>query len=391
MRRRVVLFCGGSGASQLVKMYAEMDQIDLTILVNCYDDGLSTGALRRCIPGLLGPSDVRKNVRNSLPRNRDDFASLDHILGLRFRDDLEGAAVLADPLSVLRNVRVTGSLSRRSTASLTDTVERFASYLRSDDRGLSLRDVALGNIIFAGFYLEQQNFNESVRAFAEFADIRASILNLTDGDDLRLVALTDRGLVVPDESGISSLRPSEKLADVFVLDSYLTKADSLHFDGLDKRAKLEYLSARSRVPCMNPEAREAIANADVIIYWPGTQHSSLFPSYLTEGLAEAILDSRAGRKVLVMNAWRDNDIYNESAYSLVDKFLWFMSRKGKRVYEAGCLATDILLNRTRDQATAPALPLGSPNQRYRGAAIHVDDWSDGQGKHAISRMLAWLS
>src|SRR3954468_4317826 len=226
MRRRVVLFCGGSGAAQLVRMYAGMDRVDLTVLVNCYDDGLSTGALRRCIPGLLGPSDVRKNVRNSLRRDRADFAGLDHVLGLRFRDDREGSAVLADPLSVLRDARVTGSLTKRSRTSLADAAERFASYLQADDRGLPLRDVALGNIVFAGLYLRHRDFNESVRAFAEFANVRTRVLNLTDGGDLRLVALTDRGTVVPDESGISSLRPSEKLADVFVLDSYLTSTDS---------------------------------------------------------------------------------------------------------------------------------------------------------------------
>lgn len=385
MRRRVVLFCGGSGASQLVRTYTEMAQIDLTVLVNCYDDGLSTGVLRKYIPGLLGPSDVRKNVRNSLRRDRDDFAGLDHVLGLRFPGDVEEPALLTSPLPAI------GGLSRRSMTSLTDTVERFASYIQSKDRELPLRDLALGNIVFAGFYLEHKDFNESVRAFAEFANIRTRVLNLTDGGDLKLVALTDRGQVVPDESSISSLTPSEKLADVFVLDSYLTESDRQRLDGLDKRAKHEYLTARSRAPRMNPEAREAIVQADVIVYWPGTQHSSLFPSYLTDGLAEAILDSRARRKVLVMNAWKDNDIHNESAYSLVDKFLWFMSRKGKHAYETGHLATDILLNRTRGQARTPELPLGFPNQRHRGTAIHVDDWSDGQGKHAVPRMLAWLS
>ena len=391
MRRRIVLFCGGSGASQLVRTYTEMDQVDLTVLVNCYDDGLSSGALRDYIPGMLGPSDVRKNVRNSLRRNRDAFAGLNRILGLRFGDDLEGSAMLARPLSVLRGAEVTGSLSRRSTASLTDAVDRFASYMQSKDRGLSLRDVALGNIVFAGIYLEHRDFNEAVRAFAELAGIQTRVLNLTDGGDLKLAALTDGGLVVPSESGISWLQSSDKLADVFLLDGYLTETDTRLVDGLSKQAKLEYLSARSRVPRINLEAREAIVNADAIVYWPGTQHSSLFPSYLTDGLADAIAGSKARRKVLVMNVWKDNDICNESAYSLVDKFFWFMSGKGRRVYEVKCLVTDILLNQACDHTRAPALPLGSPTQPCRGAAIHVDDWSDGQGKHAVSRMLAWLS
>ena len=38
------------------------DDVELTLLVNAYDDGLSTGSLRSFIPGMLGPSDFRKNL-----------------------------------------------------------------------------------------------------------------------------------------------------------------------------------------------------------------------------------------------------------------------------------------------------------------------------------------
>src|SRR5256885_7690099 len=35
----------------------------VTLLVNGYDNGRSTGALRRFLPGMLGPSDFRKTLR----------------------------------------------------------------------------------------------------------------------------------------------------------------------------------------------------------------------------------------------------------------------------------------------------------------------------------------
>src|SRR5947208_7764761 len=64
---KVVLFSGGSGTRTIIEHFARHPQISLTVLVNCYDDGHSTGRLRRFIPGMLGPSDIRKNIARMMP------------------------------------------------------------------------------------------------------------------------------------------------------------------------------------------------------------------------------------------------------------------------------------------------------------------------------------
>src|SRR5580692_9815981 len=58
----LVLFSGGSGTQSITETLLQHPQIALRILINAYDDGHSTGRLRRFIPGMLGPSDVRKNI-----------------------------------------------------------------------------------------------------------------------------------------------------------------------------------------------------------------------------------------------------------------------------------------------------------------------------------------
>src|ERR1700736_5387346 len=63
----VVLFSGGSGTQSITEAFLKHPQISLTILINAYDDGHSTGRLRRFIPGMLGPSDVRKNLNRLMP------------------------------------------------------------------------------------------------------------------------------------------------------------------------------------------------------------------------------------------------------------------------------------------------------------------------------------
>ena len=59
---RIVLFCGGRGSATILRALLRQTDVELTLLVNAYDDGLSTGALRNFIPGMLGPSDFRKNL-----------------------------------------------------------------------------------------------------------------------------------------------------------------------------------------------------------------------------------------------------------------------------------------------------------------------------------------
>src|SRR5215472_18924493 len=63
----VVLFSGGSGTRSITDAFRRHPQISLKILINAYDDGHSTGRLRRFFPGMLGPSDVRKNINRIMP------------------------------------------------------------------------------------------------------------------------------------------------------------------------------------------------------------------------------------------------------------------------------------------------------------------------------------
>src|ERR1700685_1555745 len=63
----VVLFSGGSGTKSIAEALLQHPQIRLRILINAYDDGHSTGRLRRFIPSMLGPSDVRKNINPLMP------------------------------------------------------------------------------------------------------------------------------------------------------------------------------------------------------------------------------------------------------------------------------------------------------------------------------------
>ena len=86
------------------------------------------------------------------------------------------------------------------------------------------------------------------------------------------------------------------------------------------------------IPAINPEARDKLIGADIIIYGPGTQYSSLFPSYLTNDLCKTIGKSKA-KKFLITNIFLDNDIINENVESIISKFFYFFNKNKNKSHK----------------------------------------------------------
>jgi 2-phospho-L-lactate transferase/gluconeogenesis factor (CofD/UPF0052 family) len=390
MKKRVAVFCGGSGARELIKALTPRKDVEVTILVNCYDDGLSTGQLRRCIPGMLGPSDIRKTVRHSIPPESPMYSAFTAILDFRFKGDPGGGGMNALMAAAMSENGALGRLDGQSLAAFTGAIDRFLSYCMMQRRKIFWDDMSLGNVFFAGLYLESLDFNKAVKAFSGFFGVKNSIFNLTDGNDLRLVGTTDDQCFLPNEASISMLPESKRIQEIFLIDAKLAENDVRLFENLGGAEKNECLKNRSRVPDLNPDAYNSILAADIIIYWAGTQHSSLLPSYLTNGVAEAVGKSKANKKILVINILKDRDIGRETAFSLMQKFFWYMSRKGEKTDETGSLVTDVLINNPRCESEDSFLPLGIPYHSFSGPPMAINRWCNSHGKHDISKLLAWL-
>src|SRR5512139_1999159 len=60
--KRVVLFTGGRGSELFTSHLVKDRLVRLTLAINGYDDGRSTGEIRRLLGDSLGPSDFRKNA-----------------------------------------------------------------------------------------------------------------------------------------------------------------------------------------------------------------------------------------------------------------------------------------------------------------------------------------
>jgi 2-phospho-L-lactate transferase/gluconeogenesis factor (CofD/UPF0052 family) len=352
MSVRIVLFCGGRGSATIIRALLRQADVELTLLVNAYDDGLSTGALRNFIPGMLGPSDFRKNLSYLFGNYSQAQYALKSLMEYRLPGEIEklarfagsgDLALLDEPLKAWFAQLPPQNLSRMRAL-----LARF--FARDGD--FDYRDCSLGNLVFAGAYLEKNNdFNAAAAAVGELVGARARLLNVSEQQNRILVGLKQDGSFLPNEAAIVEAQSPSPIIGLYLLDRPLGAGETHELMALDQASRQAWLTARDTVPKLSKAAAEALAGADIILYGPGTQHSSLFPSYR---IARAALAAApAPVKALVMNLESDHDIQDLSASDIAD-----------RAMQYGATITHLLLH------TDGALPSGAlTGETYRGAQL----------------------
>jgi 2-phospho-L-lactate transferase/gluconeogenesis factor (CofD/UPF0052 family) len=351
---RIALFCGGRGSATIIRALLRRDDVELTLLVNAYDDGLSTGSLRNFIPGMLGPSDFRKNLSYLFGNYSQSQYALKSLMEYR----------LPGETGALRRFAGTGDLQQleepvkgwfvqlvpQTSIRMRALLTRF--FAHAAGRDFDYRDCSLGNLVFAGAYLEKDgDFNAAAAAVAELVGTRARLLNVAEQQNRILVGLKQDGTLLASEAAIVGPQSPSPIAALYLLEQPLTADDVTELAAVDPAAKENFLAARDRAPGLSKAAAEALAGADIILYGPGTQHSSLFPSYRIARAALAA--SPAPVKALVMNLESDHDIQGLSAGDIAERAIAY-----------GAPATHILLQEGGE------LPEGAlSGESWRGAAI----------------------
>ena len=330
----VSIFCGGRGGARLIRELLRHPQVELFALINAYDDGLSTGELRDFIPGMLGPSDFRKNLANFLHWHSQRQFALTRLLDYRFSAsgvdrDLAGLrewvrqeggkddSVLSDSL------RPVMEMASEKRAAIQHYLRAFFSYQEVSGTAFRFEDCSLGNLIFAGAYLaNDRNFNVAAEELARTFESQARLLNVSNGENRVLVAMKEDGEILENESRIVSEQSNERILDFFFLERPLspTELEQLHrLKEIPERLGL--LRTMHKPVSLSDEARAALLKSDIILYGPGTQFSSLLPSYKTQGIGEAVGESRARLKIFITNIHSDHDIQGTTAAELVQRAL----------------------------------------------------------------------
>lgn len=392
---RVVVFTGGRGAGVLSSHLLVEPGIDLTLAINGYDDGASTGAVRRFLGDCLGPSDFRKNASRLALAKRTCSAALVDFLDARTPERLTEPQASAD-LSDIAEGRATSwlpsmNLSLEERHAVSRRLDRFLAECRQSACVFDFGDCALGNLVFAGgFLLSGRRFNAAVDDYAAVVGLPAGVIeNVTDGANAFLVALESDGTVIGTEEAIVSLPPRSRIEDLFLIDRRLGPDECSALTALGPDGARQALLARSVPARLNPRLAARIDQADLIVYAPGTQHSSLYPSYLTEGLPARLAGNVGATKLLITNLESDVEIRDQDAVSLVSRALFYLTQRGRHALPAPCLVTHFVLNDPGDSPEVrPLVPLGQVETFDDPRMVRIGDFEDGHsGRHDATRVL----
>jgi 2-phospho-L-lactate transferase/gluconeogenesis factor (CofD/UPF0052 family) len=398
----VVLFSGGRGSSVLSKQLINHPQVELTLAINGYDDGLSTGEVRRFLGDSLGPSDFRKNASRLAKELQTCPAALIDILDLRFpvgytaAEALKTLAVDADPATansefqkaMLSKVSQIGPDFARSLGA---KLQYFLRELESRPNGFSFSDCSLGNLVFAGCFLEmRRDFNAAVADYCKLLGLAEGLIeNVTDGANAHLVALDHDHRLLATEADIVDANRRNHIKDIFLIERPLPQEEQDRLAARKPAEILEFLRARSVLLKPNERLLSKIASADLIIYSPGTQHSSLFPSYLTPSLGSAIAQNLTAIKLLITNLQEDADIADISAVDLIEKAAYYLKERDTQPTPTPCLITHYLLNdhqHTTDEK--PYVPLGRIENLEDPRLVRIGAYEErGAGRHDAAKIL----
>ncbi|MGH9372925.1 MAG: 2-phospho-L-lactate transferase CofD family protein, partial [Vicinamibacterales bacterium] len=401
-RMRVVLFSGGRGSGALAAPLASNPRVDLTIAINGYDDGASTGEVRRFLGDSLGPSDFRKNASRLARLLSTGPAALIDLLDLRLPDTLTGRSVAGDLSSTVDGAAVgdprlgqlgalSASLPEQARANVSARLGRFATELEVRGAPFSFADCSVGNLVFAGaFLMSGRDFNATVDDYCHLLGLPAGFIeNVTDGTDAFLVAIDADGRLLGSEEEIVDAKRSNRIQDIFLLSSRPTASDLESLAALHRDVLASQLSARAADVRINPRLSSVVTQADLIVYAPGTQHSSLFPSYLTPGLSDAIAANLTAIKLLVTNIQADAEISGSSAVDIIERAVYYLKEKGRLAVPTPCLITHYLLNDPRQvESETPYVPLGRLESLEDPRLVRVGNYEEGvTGRHDAAKIL----
>lgn len=376
----VVLFSGGRGAGALTRQLVGRPGISLTVAINGYDDGASTGEVRRFLGDCLGPSDFRKNASRLAAELKTCSSELIERLDARL------------PPAILPGEAV-GALTRIASAAGQDPRidEWLSAFLAEYDRRpcFGFGDCSVGNLVFAGAYLcAARDFNAAVDRYCSLLGLPPGLIeNVTDGRDAHLVALDGSGRLLRTEEAIVDARRHNTISRVFLVDGAPDDEEAARIEGLPFDEAVRALLDRRPPSALNPRLAAKIARADLIVYAPGTQHSSLFPSYMTPGLAGAIGGNLRAIKLLVTNLQPDAETTGTTAVDLIDRALYYLNLDGTSI-PTPCLITHYLMNEPGRPETVPHVPLGPVHTIEDPRLVRIGAYEDGvSGRHDAAKVL----
>jgi uncharacterized cofD-like protein len=307
---RVVVLGGGTGLSTIVGGNSQMPDWPnrpllgmkqefpcLNSIVCTTDDGGSTGILLKSLP-MIGIGDLRKILISSiLPENlhrkyslgereiRNLIRAIHNLFNYRFSKDTLSFEQLADPLFVVPP-DVRHSVPKLLAASF----QELGAYISPGNSGPSIPPAghSMGNLLLASAIFRaargMMDRPPGLREIQRGIDTIAVLIGAPVGR-IHAATATPGQLRFRYANGVDVCGQS--------------KSAHAHRDSPVEHVIAEFISR----PIVSLAVQHAIANADLIVYAPGSLYTSIIPLLQLEPIVAAIRSNRTALKVLGANSW----------------------------------------------------------------------------------------
>lgn len=352
---KVTVFSGGRGSNSLVKELIKDDTIKLSLIVNAYDDGKSTGQIRTFF-NMLGPSDIRKNQENLMTDNFKNYKIWSSIFKYRFSNSVKHDQCISMLNEFVKGKRTKIGDVEMQEDELIDLIRKLLSqflislaiYEKVLEKEFDFSDCSLSNCLYAGAYeLLDKSFTKTIDLFNILLHVHGEVIP-TNLENKKLMGIRENGDICYNEAEIVELRSSVRIKDIYLVDEYLDKKIvEQNFKSVE--SKRNYLTRIQSYVHGTEAALAAIKDADIIIYAPGTQHSSLYPSYMTLGIPEAIFSNTKALKTFICNIGEDYETPGYTASEFIKSAYKYMTRNTKMNMPISELIDVALVNTSRSK------------------------------------------
>lgn len=308
---KVLLINGGRGAKQFIPSLLKHDHLKITSLVNAYDDGKSTGEIRKYF-NTLGPSDIRKVHQLFLDKKNINYNFLLKVFEFRFdKKTIRSSALhqIENKIFKSNNIRVDFNKSKNKF------VLKFSIFLdvvckelkKNKNINFNFADCSLMNLIYVGALLKDNlSLSETINFFNKFLPLRGNVI-VNSNDNKYLVAKRENGEIITDEEKIVNFRSNIRISSLYLVNNK---------KNLLKKSRIKNI--QSSPPIISKEAKYHLKYSNVIIYCPGTQHSSLYPTYMTQDFCDQIIKNKNSLKILITNIGEDYETPSFSASDYIN-------------------------------------------------------------------------
>lgn len=382
------LFNGGRGARAVLRAIQEyFPRAQVSALINTYDDGKSTGELRRFFE-IAGPSDVRKVQHLVIPKDRPDYDSLDALFEYRFASN----TTLKEFWSIIDHVCLEGVLNAthgkmdlrsiygwESLRGWLITFSKISKHLIASGKVLDPSDMSLVNCIYAGAILDSRNsVSRAAISISRVLGLFADVLPISD-DVSKLVAIREDGRLLPDESSIVEGRASVRIRRLFLLKDWV---DGERFKKFSDEDLTELLQKLAVYPDASPRALRVISDAEVIVFCPGTQHSSLYPTYLLNGVGNAIYSNQQALKIFIVNIGADYETPQYAASDIIQGAVRHLNEGFRANLSASDYFDIVLVNLPSNKNDPSYIYLDSENLLALGCKVLISNFESKSQKGA---------